>query len=257
MRQKSISEILFKLPWQLNEKERQTQILLLIPIGLFSNLIISYVFIGILIGSNFIPFFIALSLGIIGIITVLCYWDKLQEKYGMRPIRSQFQLSYQGYVIILLSWTPAFFLAMLTLGPMKDNVFYGLGAAISVVYPIWGMFLRIKTFSDYSIPFEGGFGFMPFSYWIMAEALGIYTIGSGFSSINSYLSKGVPSPEFIISSITVGLILQTLYLFPDKLNKIVPIDIRKKNGFLFMFMLTFVLFVVSQGLIKILTTLIS
>lgn len=65
----------------------------------------------------------------------------------------------------------------------------------------------------------------------MAEALGIYTIGKGFSSINSYLSKGVPSLEFIIASITIGLLIQTIYLFPDKLNKIVPIELRTKDGF--------------------------
>jgi hypothetical protein len=255
MRQRSISKIFFKMPYELNDAERKTQALLLVPFGLISCFIVSYLFVGILMEFNFIPFFMAFSLIVIGVVSVLYFWDKLDKKYGMRPVRSPFQLSYQGYVIILLCWAPAFFLGMLTLGLMTGNIFFGLGAAVAVVYPIVGMFLRIKTFSDDSIPCGGGFGFMPFSYWIMAEALGLYTIGKGFWSMNSYISNGVPSLEFIIASITVGLLLQTVYLFPDKIDKIVPIDLRSKNGFLFMVGLVFVLFGVSQWLIGIVTAL--
>lgn len=250
MGQINLSKIAFKFPHQLNKGERKAQILLLIGVGFIWCFVVSYIFVGVLIGSNFIPFLMSLYIVIAGIIIVLYYWDKLNSKYGMRPVRSPFQLSYQAYVIFLFFCAPGIFFGMLTLGLMSGNLFFGLGAAVAVVYPILGMFLRIKTFSDESIPHGGGFGFMPFSYWIMAEALGIYTMGKGFWSMNSYLSNGVPSLEFIIASIVVGLLLQTLYLFPDKLNKVVPIDLRTKNGFLFMFVLTFVLFGVSQWLIN-------
>ncbi|NYB52637.1 MAG: hypothetical protein HVN35_08785 [Methanobacteriaceae archaeon] len=257
MKQRSISKIFFKLPYELNETERKTQALLLIPFGLISCFIVSYLFVGILMGFNFIPFFAAMCLIVPGVIMVLYCWDKFDKKYGMRPVRSPFQLSYQGYVIVLLCSSPAFFFGMLTLGLMSGNLFFGLGAAVAVVYPIVGMFLRIKTFSDESIPRGGGFGFMPISYWIMAEALGIYTIGKGFSGISSYLINGTPSLEFIIASIAIGLLIQTVYLFPDKLNKIVPIELRTKNGFLFMFVMAFVLFGVSQFLIGIVRALTS
>ncbi|MCE5213284.1 MAG: hypothetical protein LLF83_01005 [Methanobacterium sp.] len=145
---------------------------------------------------------------------------------------------------------------MLTLGVISENIFFGLGAGIAVVYPILGMFLRIKTFSDESITNEG-MGYIPISYWIMAMALGIFTIGRGFSYISIYISKGFPSLEFIIASILVGLLIQTVYLFPDKLNKIVPIDLRGKYGFWFMFILAFVLYGVSQFLIDFMKFLIS
>jgi hypothetical protein len=91
----------------------------------------------------------------------------------------------------------------------------------------------------------------------MAEALGVYTIGKGFSGINSYLINSTPSLEFIIASIAIGLLIQTVYLFPDKLNKIVPIELRTKNGFLFMFVMVFVLFGISQFLILIVRALTS
>lgn len=252
---KSMLKILYRMPYELSEAERKTQIVLFIPLGLIICFIFSGV-LGILMGSDFILFFPAFCLLIPGIVLVIYFWDKLDKKYGMRQVRSPLVISYQGLVIFLLSWAPTFFFLMLTLGVMSDDIFFGLGAGIAVVYPIVGMFLRIKTFSDESIPNEGG-GYIPISYWIIAMALGIFTIGSGFSSISSYISKGIPSLEFIIVSIVIGLLLQTVYLFPDKLNKIVPIDLRTKKGFLFMFVLAFVLFGISQLLIDSVMVLIS
>lgn len=58
MVQRSISEIFFELPDELNENERRIQIYLLIPFGLFFNLILSYIWFGVLMGMNFIPFFL-------------------------------------------------------------------------------------------------------------------------------------------------------------------------------------------------------
>jgi len=244
---KRMLKILFRMPYELSEAERKTQIMLFIPLGLIICFIFSGV-LGILIGSDFILFFPAFCLLIPGIVLVVYFWDKLDKKYGMREVSSPLVISYQGLVIFLLSWAPAFFFLMLTLGVISDDIFFGFGAGIAVVYPIVGMFLRIKTFSDESITNEGG-GYIPISYWIIAMALGIFTIGSGFSSISSYINEGIPSLEFIIASIVIGLLLQTLYLFPDKLDRIVPFDLKTKNGFLFMFVLAFVLFEVSQFLI--------
>lgn len=279
------------MPYEINESERKTQILLFIPFGLIISFIFSYI-IGVLIGGNFILFFPIFYLMIIGIAVVFYFWDRLDEKYGITPVRSsQLTLLYQGVVIWLLCVSPAFFFGMLMLGVMSGNIFFGLGGAVAVVYPIVGMFLRIKTFSDDSrvigkkkvvlpdrerplvVPKEAlpdiklsgkevtetvyGFGFLPISYFIMAEALGVYTIGKGFSGINSYLINSTPSLEFIIASIAIGLLIQTVYLFPDKLNKIVPIELRTKNGFLFMFVMVFVLFGISQFLILIVRALTS
>lgn len=251
---KRMRGLLFSMPYELTEDERKIQILLFIPVGLVICVISSWI-IGALFGG-LILFFLAFCLLIPGIVLIIYFWDKLDKRYGMRQVRSPLVISYQGLVIFLLSWAPAFFFIMLTMGVINGNIFFGLGAGIAVVYPILGMFLRIKTFSDESITDEG-MGYIPISYWIMAMALGIFTIGRGFSYINMYISKGFPSLEFIIASIVTGLLLQTLYLFPDKLDRIVPIDLRTKNGFLFMFALAFVLYGVSQFLIDFMKVLIS
>jgi hypothetical protein len=103
----------------------------------------------------------------------------------------------------------------------------------------------------------GGFGFMPLSYWILSVALGFFTVVRGFSGLNFYLSDGSVSLEFVVISIIIGLVVQSVVLFPDKLNKVVPLDLRTKNGFLFMFALALVLYGVSQFLIDFMKALIS
>lgn len=295
MRQRSILRIINKMPYELSDDERKTQIFFLIPFGLIFNFVLTYIWFGLLMGFNFLPFFFIFCFIIIGVILILYYWDKLDEKYRMRPINSPFQLSYQGYALLLLCWAPAFFFGMLSLGLSTNNLWFGLGGAVAIVYPILGMFLRIRTFSDDSIVFSRkavlpkmdinrelssgvliknilpnvkgnlpsgdreitetvkGFGYMPLSYWLLSAMLGLYITGSGFSDIHLYFTKGSPSLEATILIIILGLIVQSVYLFPDKLNKIVPIELRTKNGFFFMFILAFVLFGISQWLIGILS----
>ena len=292
MKQRSISKIFFKMPYELNESERKTQALLLIPFGLIFGFIFSYVWFGIIMGTNFIPLFLAVCLITAGVVSVLYYWDKLDKKYGMKPINSSFQLSYQGYVIILLCWAPTFFFMMLELGFNSGNLWFGLGGALALVYPILGMFLRIKTFSDDKIVFSRkvvlpnvnrsrpsripkaalpnikgnlpsgdrkvtetirGFGFMPVAYWTLSALLGLYITGGGFSDIYLHFAKGFPSLEAAVFTIILGLLVQSVYLFPDKLNKVVPIELRSKNGFWFMAALVFVLFGVSQFVIGVVT----
>jgi hypothetical protein len=42
-------------------------------------------------------------------------------------------------------------------------------------------------------------------------------------------------------------------LFPDKIDRLVPFDLRTKKGFIFMIVLAFILFGLSQFLIMFLT----
>ncbi len=216
----------FKMPYELGEEERKTQIKLLIPFGLIFYFVFSYCLFGLFIGLNFIPFFVSFNIILVGVVLILCFWDKLDKKYGFRPKRSPYQCSYQFYVVLLLfSMAPAIFIFGLFLGLEMGSFWFGFGFAFAAVFPICVMFLRIKTFSDRSIPVGGGFGFMPLSYWIL--------------------------------SILIGLVVQSVVLFPDKLNKVVPLDLRTKNGFLFMFALALVLYGVSQFLIDFMKALIS
>ena len=282
---KDILELTFKPPYELKDnQEKKIQFLASSIVLLLFFYILSYLFVGFLMKLDYFPFFISLYLSSILANYIGTYhWKFLDEKYGMLPLQSPFSYSYQGYVVIFTLVSPMFFFIMLALGLTSGNFWFGLGGAVAVVYPILGMFFRIKTFSDDSILIpkgkavlpdkvvlpdgkelssgEGrvvtetvkGFGFMPLSYWILASAVGLYTVGRGFSGIQLHFTSGTPSLEAAVFSIILGLLLQTMYLFPDKLNKIVPIELRTKKGFLFMFALAFVLFGISQFLIGMVT----
>ncbi|NYB52633.1 MAG: hypothetical protein HVN35_08765 [Methanobacteriaceae archaeon] len=285
---RNILSLMFKSPAKLkNEQERRIQFLSSSIFLFIFFYVLSYLFVGVLMKLDYFPFFLSLYFtSILANYIGTYYWKVLDEKYSMLPTKSTFSYSYQGYVMIFVLFSPMFFFVMLSLGLTSDNFFFGLGGAVALVYPILGMFIRIKTFNDDSIIIPTGkavlpdkvvlpdgkelssgkkevtetvrgFGFMPISYWILASAVGLYTVGRGFSGIQLHFTNGTPSLEAAIFSIFLGLLLQTLYLFPDKLNKVVPIELRTKKGFLFMFILAFVLVGVSQFLIGIVTILTS
>lgn len=287
MKFKDVLELAFKPPYELNNnQEKKIQFLASSIFLLVFFYVLSYFFVGVLMKLDYLPFFLSLYFtSILANYIGTYYWRFLDEKYGMLPIKSPFSYSYQGYVVIFVLVSPMFFFVMLALGFTSGNFWFGLGGAVALVYPILGMFLRIKTFSDDSMIIskgksvlpdkvvlpdgkdfysgEGrevtetimGFGYMPISYWILSSAVGLYTVGRGFSGIQLHFTNGTPSLEAAVFAIILGLLLQTVYLFPDKLNKIVPIELRTKNGFLFMVVLAFVLFGVSQFLIGIVTAL--
>jgi len=289
MKFRNILGVMFKSTAMLkNEQERRIQFLSSSIFLFVFFYVLSYFFVGFLMKLDYLPFFLSLYFpSILASYIGTYYWKFLDEKYGMLPIKSPFSYSYQGYVVIFVLFSPMFFFVMVALGLTSGNFWFGLGGAVALTYPILGMFFRIKTFSDDSIIISKGktvlpdkvvlpdgkglysgeervvtetvrgFGFMPLSYWILASAVGLYTIGRGFSGIQLHFTNRTPSLEAAVFTIILGLLLQTLYLFPDKLNKIVPIELRTKKGFLFMFVLAFVLFGVSQFLIGIVTVLTS
>jgi len=213
----------------------------------------TYFLFNVLMKLNFIPFFLAFCFLVVGGIALLYFWDLLDERYGLKPVRSPFPYSYSGYVILFTLSSPGFFFMMLSGGLESGNFWFGLGLGVAVVYPILFMFFRIHTFSDRSIPVGGGFGFMPLSYWILSVALGFFTVVRGFSGLNFYLSDGSVSLEFVVISILIGVVVQSVVLFPDKIDRLVPFDLRTKKGFIFMIVLAFILFGLSQFLIMFLT----
>ncbi|BDZ68573.1 hypothetical protein GCM10025860_20210 [Methanobacterium ferruginis] len=154
---------------------------------------------------------------------------------------------------MLIIFAPLLFAGGIALGIVFNNFWFGLGGAVSTVFPILVIFLRIKTFSDDSIPVYAGpkmsipldIGYFPFFYWILSAMLGFQVTGRGFSTINTHFTTGNPSLKFSFIAIILGLIMQTIVLFPDKFDRIVPLDLRTKKGFIFMIALTVALYTTS------------
>ena len=256
----------FKYIWHLtfkpasklrNNQERRIQFLSSSILMAVFFYFLTYSFVGLLMHLNYLPFFLALYVPfVVGDYILTFHWRSLDKRYGMTPTRSPFSCSYQGYVVIFAIASPMFLFGMLALGFDTGNFWFGLGGAVAMVYPAFGMFLRIGTFNDKSIRYYSkDFGYMPVSYWLISTFLGFYTVGAGFSDITLHFTKGTPSLEAAIFTIIIGLLVQTVYLFPDKLNRIVPIELRTKKGFEFMVLLSVILFGISQLLIGVVTAL--
>jgi hypothetical protein len=208
--------------------------------------ITTYVWFEVMRGLNFLPFFLAFCTIPVMVTIYFYYYGKLTKRYGNGK-------SEQMVIILTLTFAPLFLLGSIAMGITTNNIPFGIGLGVSTIYPLLFMFKRIKTFSDKNVPkYDGpkmsiplGPGYIPIGYWLLSALLGFQTTGRGFSALYFYFIKGNPSLEFCLVSILVGLVVQSIILFPDKLNKIVPIDLRTRNGFGFMFVLTIVLFLVS------------
>ena len=184
------------------------------------------------------------------LIEYLVWWkyeNRLDEKYGLRPFND---VSRNKRIIVfgLFFIAPAVFITSIVYGISGNNFLGGLGLAITMIYPLIFMFLRMETFSD-SISEKGGFGYFPASYLLFSFGIGVFTTFRGFSALNFYLNSGNPPLEFALVSIFLGLLFQTIVLLPDQFNKISPFDLRERKGLLFMFVITVLLFVISQDII--------
>ncbi len=116
------------------------------------------------------------------------------------------------------------------------------------------MILRKDTFNDKSIPsaqnpvyagrnlVSGGPGYNPLYYLLFSFAIGGASTLWGFSMLNF---PDIPLQEGIITVLT-GLIGQTLILFPDKLNRISPVDTRTRKGLYFMIGVTIAIIICLQ-----------
>jgi hypothetical protein len=113
-----------------------------------------------------------------------------------------------------------------------------IGSLFLLIYPQIVMIIRNGTFNDNSIPSEenpvyvgsdvviDGPGYYPAYYWLFSFSIGGVSTIWGFSMLNF---PNIPISEGLFL-VLVGLIFQTLVLFPDVINWISPIDLRTKNG---------------------------
>jgi hypothetical protein len=126
-----------------------------------------------------------------------------------------------------------------------------IGMLFLTIYPVVVMILRRNTFSDNSIPsarnhvyvgsnmVSGGPGYYPLYYWLFSMAIGGISTIWGFSMLNF---PDIPLQQGL-SLVFMGLIGQTLVLFPDKFNKISPYDTRTRKGLYFMMGITIALII--------------
>lgn len=186
-------------------------------------------------------------------------FSKLEKILGVKLKHdksfSRFSYTYEGR-----SWEYLFavlILAIVFYYPIAIG-YHNLPAYVGFVfvsgYPLVVMILRRGTFSDSSIPshsnpvyvgrnlVSGGPGYNPFHYFLFSLAIGGVSTVWGFSMFN--FSDILLTQS--LGTTMLGIIGQTIVLFPDKFNKISPVDNRTKKGLLFMTGVTIVIIILEQ-----------
>lgn len=169
--------------------------------------------------------------------------SKLEEWTDVKFRRPDDDYSYEGMVFWIL---PSFALIAIVMfypfAIVRNNLPFYLGAMVGFLYPSLIMFLRLKTFSDTCINEETGLGYHPGAYLAVSLGAGWFMTARGFSMLNF---QDIPA-QLAYFVIALGLIAQTIPLFPDYLDRIVPVDLRSKAGLHFMGILAVALFIITH-----------
>jgi hypothetical protein len=194
--------------------------------------ILSYC-LGIWFRINFLIYLFALS-SLPLIVSVNEYW-KISAKY-----EKDF---YNFEVVGLTLLSPMFFMISLAFGIVINFIPYGIGLGITTLFPIILMLKNLETFSTGSqYPYDMRLGYYPLVYWILSIVIGISTTAVGISGLIFYYTTCFPILGLSLYSLLIGLILQTIIVFPNKIDKILPIDLQTRNGAYFMFILVMILY---------------
>lgn len=201
-------------------------------------------------GSTSIALFICLSLVVAMFFTPFLenrIFNKLEKVLGIRLKRNN-GYGLRSYTYEGLSWNFLMYLSILALAIFYPSVVgyhnfpFFVGWLFLTIYPLVVMIIRRNTFSDNSIPsaktpvyvgpnlVSGGPGYNPLYYLLFSLAIGGASTVWGFSMLNF---SDIPLEEGL-SMVFIGLVGQTLILFPDKFNRISPADTRTRKGLYFM-----------------------
>lgn len=193
--------------------------------------------------------------------------SKLEKILGIR-LKKDKSYGQGSYTYEGLSWNLLMVLLILDIAlyyPIAveyNNLPSYIGLLFLTIYPPIVMILRRSTFNDKSIPsaqnlvyvgrnlVSGGPGYNPLYYLLFSFAIGGASTIWGFSMLNfpdNPLQEG-------LSMVIMGLIGQTLILFPDKFNRISPVDTRTRKGLYFMTGVTIAIIICLQILSDVLTS---
>lgn len=265
-------KFLFGNFWEVSLEKLRVQLLCVlfvfgILIFLISNL-----------GFENVLLFLSLCLSCCGLYYLKSKQDVV-EKYGLESRNGFYSLSYQSYDLILLALSPGVIFASVSFAISWGNLFFfPLGLGCFLIASFFGPYLRRNTFNDNSAVIdkndfslnnndslemnnsgkldekEGNkfndksgssvsleIGYSPFLYSLLLMFIGFY----GFITLIFTLGQ-FSNLELKIYSTVVFLVYmvlsQILVLFPDKLNKISPIDLRTNKGCLLFLGLNFIIF---------------
>lgn len=162
----------------------------------------------------------------IGLAYPLIYFERFDEKYGFYS-KLRIGSTYQIISKTISCLMPGMIIIILSIGLILDNITKSSLIAFALVLPFLALFFRIDVFNDESSIYGDKIvlGYHPSLYGFLSLFLGIY----GYINTNTLLNSNF---NLAIILFIMTIIFQTLLLIPDKLNKVLFFEVRKKEGFL-------------------------
>lgn len=188
-----------------------------------------------------LPLLFGIYVFIIGLGHPIIFYERYDDKYGVySKIRfgSTYQMVSKSFSLIL----PGLVIIILTVGLILNNLLKGFLISFALVIPFLALFFRTDVFNDDS-SIDGDeiiLGYNPGPYGMLSIFLGVF----GYLNVYNLLKYDF---NFAIILFCITFIFQVLLLIPDKCNKILFFDIRRKKGFLtFIFSLITIFLVICS-----------
>lgn len=172
--------------------------------------------------------FLLIPISFILITAVFCvrvvFYDRINKKF---PVDSEIKgypfNSHQFAALGFFLFIPGLFLLFLGAGLILDKVVLALGLTLSFIVPGIGLYLRNNVFNDNSCYLGDNivYGYQPGLYWTLSLFIGLYGYFNGFRNVDGYGN---------LIWIVIVFLFQLILLFPDKFNKVFPLEIRTKEG---------------------------
>ena len=202
---------------------KNERIFLLLFYALIPFLLIFLLFIFI---NNSTIFLLAISGSVLsfGLTIPWIYFEKLEEKYGSFS-QFHFGMTYQLVARYLPLFAPGLIALSLSLSYILDNLTLGIFVSLSFIIPSL-IFFRSDVFNDENclVNEEIVFGYPTGIYTIISTAFGLYGFYNAYLVMNNIYD--------VIFLVIITTTCQLMLLFPDFMNRYLPIDIRLKKYFL-------------------------
>ncbi|WP_407409852.1 hypothetical protein [Methanobrevibacter sp.] len=152
----------------------------------------------------------------------LLKYERLEKKYKiMSDIR--FGNTYEFLSKLMVFSVPGIIITIITITYFLNQLNLGIIISSAFIVPSYALYFRNDVFNDESC-IEGEeiiFGYIPTWYGLLSLAVGIYGYFNAFklSSLTMTMTLGL-----------ITLIFQILFVVPDKFNRILSFEVRRKKG---------------------------
>ena len=147
-------------------------------------------------------------------------------------------IQYHRFLIVLLAViNPMFFTISVAASILILHIYqYAIGLGLAVICPNILLLWNIDSFNVRKTYFgpEKRVDPYPIGLWLSSSVIGGITTAWGIT----YLIMGHTSTFPALFLILEGLLIQSIFAFPHKINKIVPLDLEGSSGPCFMILLT-------------------